>query len=141
MALSIQYIIRRTDPQRKADSANVRILARKVGYTPEGYGFIAAQTQSNYRRMPDGRLVRVTGNDKYVTVITILNKKMHAKVSCSCPDFTYRWEVALEDRGSADIEYSNGDAPTITNPVLVPACCKHLVALYESVKTKLVPKA
>lgn len=140
MALTIQYIIRRTDPERKADSAHVRILARKIGYTPAGFGFIAAQTQSTHTRRADGRLVRVTGKNKYVTVITILNNKMHAKVSCSCADFTYRWEVALEDRGAADIEYSNGDQPTMTNPVLVPACCKHLVALFNSVKTKLVPK-
>lgn len=47
---------------------------------------------------------------------------------CNCDHFLYNCEVALTARGSSDIHNSNGAAPKIKNPTLVPWLCKHLFA-------------
>jgi len=58
-------------------------------------------------------------------------------VSCSCPDFKYRWEVSLAHRNNTSITYSNGAYPKITNPQLVPGVCKHI---FKCAATALVPQ-
>jgi hypothetical protein len=67
---------------------------------------------------------------KYATSIEFM-PKMYVKVSCSCPDFLYRWEYALWKNGAADIIHSNGEPPIDSNPNNVPGCCKHLLATYS----------
>ena len=47
---------------------------------------------------------------------------------------------ALHKKGAADIEYSNGQMPDITNPGLHVQQCKHLCALYFRIRNKLVPQ-
>lgn len=75
---------------------------------------------------------------KYVTLIEFLPKK-HVKLSCSCGDFTFRWEYALWKKGAADLRHSNGEPPIDRNPALRPACCKHCLALYRQlVDTKMI---
>lgn len=60
--------------------------------------------------------------------------------SCSCPYYLYHVEVALTKRGSADINYSNGQLPKITNPRLVSHACKHIVAALQKGAFMLEPK-
>lgn len=48
---------------------------------------------------------------------------------CSCPDFTFRWEVVDTGDGFSSIRQSNGAFPVETNPNGVPSLCKHLVSL------------
>lgn len=69
---------------------------------------------------------------QYATSIAFLDEK-RVKLSCSCPDFLYRWEWALWNAGSADIRYCNGEPPFQTNPRAVPALCKHLIKLTSDV--------
>lgn len=45
---------------------------------------------------------------------------------CSCPDFTYRFEVTANQQGWSPVENSNGAWPDITNPNGVASPCKHL---------------
>jgi len=49
-------------------------------------------------------------------------------VSCNCEYFLFHCEVAVQRKGSTDIEYSNGARPKVTNPSMIPAMCKHCVA-------------
>ena len=55
-------------------------------------------------------------------------------VNCSCPDFKYRQEVALNKVGNAMIRDSNGAMPVITNPKMIPYLCKHSLACFKRVK-------
>lgn len=73
--------------------------------------------------------------NKYVTNV-IFRKSERVKVSCSCPDHMYRFEWALWKKGAADLVYSNGEAPDITNPGYLGGCCKHVVALWFFLETK-----
>jgi hypothetical protein len=59
---------------------------------------------------------------------------MDVHVFCTCPDFKYRWHVALADKkAAARPDPSAGQAmdkdPTITNPGKKLSLCKHLVAM------------
>jgi len=63
-------------------------------------------------------------------------KSMYVKVSCSCPDFMYRWEYALWEAGAADIIYGNGQPPVDTNAARVAGVCKHLIFLLTTVKKR-----
>ena len=63
-------------------------------------------------------------------------KGVKVNVSCSCEFFLYYCEVALFKAGSADIRYSNGKKPRVTNPKLIPLMCKHLVALSRDITQK-----
>lgn len=132
-------IYRRTTNKRKEAAKYVRILASRSGYTKEGFGFFAMQTHSTHEW--DGKRKRFVPatreKPKYVTVVTIIDDDLNCLVSCSCKDFLYRWEVALTTKGAAEVEYSNGAMPTITNPSLAPRCCKHLSCMYDKINHQL----
>lgn len=141
MALTLQQIIRRTTGLRKSNAKYVRLVKLTTGHwkvgPDKGLGYVAAQSYSTHVQDAHGVVTRNPDQTRYVTVITFIDSKLHVRCSCSCPDFLYRWEVALNNKGAAEIEYSNGALPNITNPQMRPASCKHLVCLYERIKNKL----
>ena len=67
----------------------------------------------------------------YDTFIMVNPKRGSVVLSCSCPDFKYRHEVALWKRGGAELEYSNGMRTKITNPRMRATCCKHCLRFYQ----------
>lgn len=69
--------------------------------------------------------------DTFIMVRKWKTRKPTVVLSCSCPDFKYRHEVALAVKGGAEITYSNGRRPRITNPRMRATCCKHCLRLYE----------
>jgi hypothetical protein len=137
--LTLKQIIRSTNEFRKEGSRYVRIVQVKKGYNTSGQGFIAAASYSTHIIGPDGKPHVNRGPHRYVTVITFLDKKLHVRVSCSCDDFQYRHEVALAEKGAADIEYSDGSMPTTTNPGMKTGQCKHLYALWYQKLAGKVP--
>jgi hypothetical protein len=60
------------------------------------------------------------------------------RLLCSCANFTYVWEMALARKQSAVRFKSNGMRPVITNPLMRPGVCKHLVQAIRMV-AKLTP--
>ena len=55
-------------------------------------------------------------------------------VSCSCPDWKYRFHYVMAQMGAADTPTGIGgeatnEPPTKTNPHMRPSLCKHLVAI------------
>lgn len=49
-------------------------------------------------------------------------------LSCSCEWFLFVCEVADAETDNANIKYSNGRAPVITNPQRIGTVCKHIIA-------------
>lgn len=140
--MKISLLFKKTDNQRRFLSKYVKVLHMKTGYQ-KGFGFVAAKTQSSQRIDRKGFLVPVKPADRqtYVSVITFKDSKLNVTVACSCGDHLYRHEVALWSKGAADIIYSNGEFPEITNPELQIRMCKHLCALYLAIKPKLPANA
>ena len=56
------------------------------------------------------------------------------KISCDCERWTYWWEVACYKNGCADIIFSNGELPTVNNPMWRVSPCKHLCVILQTVK-------
>lgn len=132
--LTFPQIVRKTPKLRKENSLFVRLSTPKFGYTKKGTAFAAVKSYSTHIKLKDGSVVKHVSPEKYVTVVEFLDNRLHVNLSCSCPDFLYRFEVALNKKGAAQIEYSNGELPTVTNPTMIAACCKHCIALYNSLK-------
>lgn len=77
----------------------------------------------------------------YKTTVAAIDNRLPVSkgpvlVSCSCPDFKFVWEVALNKQGAAIIQYSNGALPEIRNPLMIPGACKHLAAFMIYLKHK-----
>ena len=135
--LTFPQIIRKGGKFREDNAEFVKIIRLKTGTTPDGYAFVACQSYSTHHLNPHGYKVRNLVRNRYVTVVKFLDRKLHCAVSCSCDDFKYTWETVLHNRGASELEYSNGMAPNITNPLYRVGCCKHLVALYYKVKDRI----
>lgn len=136
--LTLKQMAAVTPRNRRLSAQYVKLLKVKSGYDDDGQAFIVAQTYSTKVLNSKGLFVANHNKDKYITHITFLDKKLHAKVSCSCADFCFREEWVLTERDAADIEYSNGEPPVVTNPPPgTPYICKHLYKLYLLIKDKL----
>ncbi len=118
---SAARILRATPPDRIERSSFIKLTSVKTGVSKSsGKRKIIAQSVSIDKKSPD--------RTKYVSSVEFHGDD-RVKVSCSCSDFTFRWEYALAEKGGADIVYGNGDPPVDRNPSMKPGCCKHVVAL------------
>lgn len=135
--LTFPQIRSKIDRKRKANAKLVKIDDPRIGYQKNGLPFFIARTHSPYILNSKGKkVVNPTANEWYLTTISFLDKKKHIDISCSCPDFLFRHEVALADKDASQVEYSNGDYPKDTNPLLKPTCCKHCLAFYSFLYSK-----
>lgn len=120
-----------SESRRKAASL-VKIDKPRTGIEKRtGYRYFMAWTSSPKKIDPKtGRVVVNKNKERYLTMVYLLDNNNHIKLSCSCPDYLFRHEVALFTNDASDVIYSNGDYPKATNPLLEPSCCKHCLALY-----------
>ena len=134
--MTLTQIMEKTSPGRIALSQYVAIRNLKFGISKKlKIPKAIAQTFSQ-EKDKQGR----TSMFKYSTMIEFYPEQK-VKISCSCPDHLYRWEYALVRRNASYMTYSNGEPPLDTNPKLIPACCKHVIALARELKKqKLLPK-
>jgi hypothetical protein len=125
---SCARILRATPPDRVDKSAFIKLTSVKSGTSKAtGKRKLLAQSVSIDKKAPD--------RTKYVNSMEFHGED-RVKLSCSCSDFTFRWEYALAQKGGADIFYSNGEPPVDRNPQMKPGCCKHLVALILMAKDR-----
>lgn len=129
MPLKMSQILRKTSIDR-IEKARTTVKVIKVKYgTSKRTKLPTAASQVYSLDKVGGKTVR----NKYVTTIEFMPKE-RVRLSCSCPDFMYRWEYALWKRGSAELKFGNGDAPDDTNPSMVPGCCIAKGSLVQTAK-------
>ncbi len=145
--LTLDYILRLTDPRRKWKAANlVKILQAKQGITEDPqFGpvpYFAAKTQSVKEQMPNGNIIKLTHSPKYLSMFTIIpdrkKRKVFVKADCSCFDFRYRWDYALHAKDGSDLLQAIDQPPVIRNPQMKTAMCKHLVLVATRLRPQLV---
>lgn len=134
MAMKWREIMKFTPRDRKNFAEFVKVLRVKKGRDKNGFAVAMAETMSLVT--PDGQLIKPNKRIKYLTTVTFIDADLNVRISCSCADFLYRWEVPLNKKGAAAIEYSNGQPTRVTNPASVPGQCKHCVALYRKLKSQ-----
>lgn len=141
MALTIRQIMAKAGSQRKAAAAYVDITATKVKKNRDGMPMVVCKTQAKttVTKKPSGDRVtkpKAAGAaNTYVTTVEVYPRNQ-VIVSCSCDDFKFMWETALNLKGAARIEYSNGQLPNEKNPKNIPGCCKHLYAVGQMLVDK-----
>lgn len=140
MALTIRQIMAKAGSQRKAAAAYVDIVATKVKKNREGMPMVVCKTQSKTTVQKKGNEQKVKikpkgGANTYVSTIEVYPKNQ-VIVSCSCDDFKFTWEAALNLKGAARIEYSNGELPNEKNPSNIAGCCKHIYAVGQMLVEK-----
>jgi hypothetical protein len=126
MGLTIRQIIKAAGPTRRQASAYVDIKKTSIKKTAQGWPLVLCKTSSNVTAQ--GKSKPGGSANTYVTTIAVGPKKQ-VIVSCSCDDFKFTWEYALNKKGAALIEYSNGEHPEEKNPGLQAGACKHVVAV------------
>lgn len=135
MPMTIKQIMAKAGPQRKAAAGYVDIVNTKVKKNRDGMPMVVCKTQSKTTVQKKGADSKIKikpkgGANTYVTTIEVYPKNQ-VIVSCSCDDFKYTWETALNLKGAARLEYSNGEMPNEKNPSNIPGCCKHVFAVGE----------
>jgi hypothetical protein len=132
MPLKLNALYNNTDEGRKHRSEKVHTKHFKT----------IISTKNNY--IKDYHYHTGTVGMMYKTTIRPLNPMQYdlnngdapAVVSCSCPDFKFRWEYANTQSQNAEIKYSNGQPAIVTNPSNRKQLCKHLYAITSDVLTK-----
>ena len=131
MPMTMRGIMQKCPKNRIEASDWVHIKEMKVSKNKEGFPLVKAKTYSTHK------ISGIKKNQSPVTYVTTIEIYSAAVVvSCSCDDFWSTWEVALNKKGAARLEYSNGRSPDEKNPKLVPGCCKHLYFLGHNLITK-----
>ena len=127
--MKLNYLVRRSEAMRKVNAGFVKVVQFKAGRDKKGFAVALAKTYTRREVNIHRRLVNSRDQNRYVSSVKFIDKKLNVEVSCSCPDFMYRWEYALAQVGAAQIIYGNHEAPDYTNPGHKIGLCKHLIAL------------
>ena len=128
--------IKQHNPRVIKNSSDVRIQSFNIGsgYDTDGDYYVTYKANCIGETIPrkvELRIYKDTG----------AGKAAKGWVSCSCPYFLFHCEVALSGNDSSSVVYSNGAKPSITNPLLLPVICKHIVAVLTRGKAlELKPK-
>ena len=140
--MTMKQIQANTPRDRKILVPYVSITHLKKKQTkPDRRRILQAITSSTGAPHPrSGQVLKKKEKNRYITYVEALQGdskplgKSYIKVSCECGDFWSHWEYALNRRGAADIEYSNGEPPVVTNPTLIAGACKHIMAMFQLIQ-------
>lgn len=135
------------DPTIRGRHENSRFVIRgtpKLKWAPDGTAILRFRVKSRaersttgewqigsifFRRQKKGiRYSVATSGEDWKTAFEAAD----VEVTCSCPDFKYRWHYALSQKKVAPKPIGPGDAPpVITNPGMNLSLCKHLHAVAD----------
>lgn len=136
--LSLRTLFRGTPKLFLHNAQDVVIKKVDVSKTKSGMPAVTAiaYTSDPYRPMKTRRYhkVHIIGLDKNKENLpdtkTPISKHKRVLVSCDCEAYVFGGaEYANAAHGAARIVYGNGNPPVVTNPMMVPFLCKHLVAV------------
>lgn len=123
----MKQVIKNSPANRREKANFVMIKKVKLKTLPNGAPLVMAQTSSKVtstgKGKPGGSI------NTYVTSVEVRGK--YVILSCSCPDFMFTWEFALNKQKAARIEYCNGEHPAERNPTLLAGTCCHSIRLGE----------
>lgn len=147
MPKKLRTIARNTDKGRRKRSKKIDIQLDKIGKkSPRRYDhwnvwfLFTAKSQTDPGKKYE--VIIQTIEDVGITKDNwkqLANGNIPMSVHGDCPDFTYRLEKSLQDKGNSMIRDSNGKRPDITNPEMKAYLCKHCLAAYDLLK-KIVRK-
>lgn len=134
--LNLPQLVKLSEPLRKVNSKFVKVVGYKTGMDKKGIPTAVAKTYTDLEYNVHHKVVR-TSSTRYISSVKFLDRKHKwVQVSCSCPDYLYRWEYANHMHGASEIIFGNGEPAGATNPENRPGLCKHLLALRKIIKDR-----
>jgi hypothetical protein len=122
MSMTMQQILDKT-PRNRRDKADYVIISdTKKASTDYGTVIYKAKVYSTH----DNKGNPKRRGQRIVYVTTVETNMKQTVVSCSCEDFMFTFEYALNKKKAARIEYCNGEPPIDRNPRMIPGCCGHI---------------
>lgn len=134
--MKLDQLVKKSEALRKINSKLVRVVQYKTGRDKKGFAVAMAKTYTKQEVNIQRKLVNARDQNKYVSHVKFIDNKLNVEVSCSCPDYMFRWEYANTQVGASKIIYGNGEPPNSTNSGMRPGLCKHLIALRSLIKDK-----
>ena len=131
--MKIYALVNASDRMRKANAGLVRVLAYKEGKNKRGEPVAMARTYTPKELNVHRKIVDAKDKNRYVSSIAFKDRALNVRVSCSCPDYMYRFEWPNAQAGAGDIIYGNGEVPEV---YLSRGLCKHLLALRAVLKSR-----
>ena len=125
--MNLRQLMRATLPTPREMANDVRIVQMRKEVTEIDLPVVVAITRSLPTVLEPVKRERST----FILSVEELGplSQGDVQVSCDCEYFMFYCEYALNSVGAAEIRYSNGDVPLMTNPGLQPTLCKHLYKL------------
>jgi len=134
--MKLSELVRLSERMRRINARFVKITGYKTGFDANNVPTAVCRTRTPLEYTIGHKVVKAKDQKPYTSSIKFLDKKLNVKVSCSCPDYLFRWEVANHLVGASDVIYSSGEMPEGTNPDHRPGMCKHLLRLRSHIKEK-----
>lgn len=136
--MKMQDILKRTPQSRMQGASYCVVKSSKRGRTSYGTVVYSAKVYSTHdHNFVEKKYTPVTHVTTVETNIKEMNpNKRMVVVSCSCDDFKFVWEFALNKRRAARLDYCNGEPPVDTNPRLIPGCCRHIACFSQKLLRK-----
>jgi hypothetical protein len=141
--LSLVAMIKATPPYIRRNARD-EIVIKKLNkpWTKGGMRAIRAVAVNMMLRAPTPHVVTIIGLDAKFgkatglkkSQVPFLYKQKRLQVDCDCEWFKFYCEYALWSHGASKIRRCNGEPPVVTNPSLVPMCCKHVYAILKLIK-------
>jgi hypothetical protein len=139
LGLTIRKMIKETLPRTRELMRIGDVVVTKMRKTQSGYSLMC-ETVTN---QPNNNN-RDALPSKYKQLVENLDENVDSfstskwiKVSCTCPDFKFRKDYALHEKGSSDLKFSTDEPPDETNPIIGGkrnlGVCKHLFAVFERI--------
>jgi hypothetical protein len=134
--LKVRQITAVTPIYIKNNALAVIVKSMQRKWTKSGFRAVQAVTYDNTPTSGKPHVVTIIGQDvqyakgmRKADVPPVIKQRL--LIDCDCDNHLFYWEYALYHHGSAKIRRSNGQPPSVTNPGLVPGCCKHVYAVLK----------
>jgi hypothetical protein len=137
--MKLDQMVKGSTSLRKINARLVKVVGYKTGKGKDGLPTALAKTYTPKEYNLHLRLQNSRDQNKYVSSVKFIDKRMNVVVSCSCPDFVFSGaEYSLHNHGAAEIKYGNGEPPTADKPYSGGrvGLCKHLIAMRSIIKEK-----
>jgi hypothetical protein len=119
MGLSIDELTENSPALMRNNAKDVKLVKIRQLESKGGYPIVAANSSTPKSRRKRQHKTWFVGKDYELP----LHLQDQVLAQCSCENYMYMFEVANHSHGAAQIIYSNGEHPVITNPSLSPGLC------------------
>lgn len=136
--ISFNTLFSKTPQPYKSRASNISVKLKTIGKNIYFYQTTTKDaTENRVHNQVIRPLPKKQAGDAIAKIYPIKNINDDVAVWCDCKDFTFENEYILWKNNASRIVNSNGQPPTIKNPLRLTKLCKHLVAVLPDFKRRI----